>query len=220
MISDEQIAVSLQEFNKALLNSFSRDGYSAHTFSKSFERKMTSLINKVNRTKRTHVLTYVASITIVIFISFAILLVSTPSVRASVIGWIKEYCAPYIEYIIPQANNTEAFDYGITSLPSEYIELKRTNAGDSCIVIYTNNNGHLIQLMYSQDAAAGSFFVVEENHLVQKVNVSNYTADLYIPANDTDNLSIVWYDDIRGVVFYISAQVTPSELIAFAESVK
>lgn len=217
---DELIVASVEEFNDALLNTFSEDFKGAHFFSKSFEKKMSNLIRKTKCTNRAPVLKYVASITIVIFISLAILLVSTPSVRASVIGWIKEYCAPYIEYIIPQASNTESFDYGITSLPSEYIELKRTNAGDSCIVIYTNNNGSLIQLMYSQDAAAGSFFVVEENHLIQKVKVSNYTADLYIPASDSDNLSIVWYDDIRGVVFYISAQVTPSELIDFAKSVK
>ena len=181
---------------------------------------MANLIRKSKCTNRCRVLRYVASITIVIFISFAMLLVSTPSVRASVIGWIKEYCAPYIEYIIPQANNTESFDYGITSLPSGYVELKRTNAGDSCIVIYSNDSGNLIQLMYSKDVDAGSFFVVEENHLIQEVRVSNFTADLYIPTNDTDNLSIVWYDHVRSVVFYISAQVTPLELVYYAENVK
>ena len=218
MISDERIAISILEFNNALLDTFSSDYEGFHIFSRSFEQKMAMLIRKVNH--KNNILKYVASITIVIFISSIVLLASIPSVRASVIGWLKEYCAPYIEYIIPQSNNIKSFDYGITTLPEEYTELKSTHAGDSCIVIYSNKDGNLIQLMYSHDAAAGRFFVVEENHFVQEVKVSNYTADLYIPTSDTDNLSIIWYDEIRRVVFYISAQVTPSELVDFAEGVK
>ena len=220
MAFDEIMTLAAAELNCAMITSISPLASESHCFSANFERKMRTLIRKTNHPRTYSFLCTAASVSIVLLLSFVITITFSTTARAVVINWIKEYCAPYIEYIIPESQHKELSNYHISALPAEYIELSRTNTGDSCIVIYEDSQGQQIHLIYSKNPNEGHLFVIGEESTSVEVIISGYTADLYIPQNANEKLSLVWYDTTRHTLFYISAQISQSELVYYAESIK
>lgn len=220
ILPNETITAAVMELNFAMINTVSPLANTPHVFSKKFERKMRRLIRRVDYPGSYIALRAIACISIVLLLSFTIVITISPTARASVIKWIKEYCGPYIEYIIPQSQKNNLPDYHISALPEEYTELNRTNTGETCFVEYVNPHGQRIHLIYSNNPESGSLFVIGEDAVSVETSISGFSADLFIPTDPGEKLGIVWHDTNRQILFYISAQITQDDLVNYAKSIK
>lgn len=223
MITDEMLAIAAKELSLVIGASFPDPSKNAHHFSLRFNRKMKQLVKKTNHPVR-HLWTQrVAGFILVLFVGFVIIFATSPTVRASVIGWIKEQYESYIEYFYPDAI-VEKVDpnhsFEIAGLPEHYREESRIEVDGSCMVIYSNGDGDYIDFIYSKDQNAGNFMLKEDGTTILRTNVGYYEADIYLPDNPSNSTSIIWYDAQYNMMFYISAVSEAEDLLLLAESVK
>lgn len=191
-----------------------------HEFSLAFERKMARLIRKVNNSVRYRFIRRVACIILVLSSVIMTLLMTSPTVSAAIIGWIREQYDTYIEYLLPDSvkNNPASHQYAITLLPDGYHETKRFDVENLCTVLYADQTNNRIHFIYSKDPEAISFLVLSDESTVINTFVSGHAADLYIPINPDDSTSIVWSDE--DIIFFISYVAEPDVIVKLAESVK
>ena len=75
--------------------------------------------------------------------------------------------------------------------------------------------------VYARASESFTLNVDRDGHEIsQSVFVGDIPADLYIDQDADENNILIWKDERKGLVFYISAQLDGSELIKMAESVE
>lgn len=223
MITDEMLAVAAKELSLIISATFPDPVKEVHHFSLRFKRKMMRLIKKTNHPTRYLWTQRVAGFVLVLFVGFMIIFTASPTVRASVIGWIKEQYESYIEYFYPDVivEKEEAnHSFEITGLPEHYSEESRIEVDGSCMVVYSNGNGDYIDFIYSKDQNAGNFMLKEDGTTILRTNIGHYEADIYLPDNPNNSTSIIWYNTHYNMIFYISAVSESENLLLWAESVK
>lgn len=222
MITDEMIVAAASELSLVMSVAFPDPAIDVHHFSFRFKRRMNRLINKTNHPTRYLWVQRVASFVLVLFMGFMLLFAASPSVRASVIGWIKEQWESYIEYFCPDIASAKEVDsdyFEITALPPGFVEIKRTDIDGLSMAVYSDNNGSFINFLCSNDPNAGNLIVRSEESTIVHEYVCNYEADIYIPDDPHNTTSIVWYDIDRNLLFLISTVDTAENIIYLAESI-
>lgn len=213
MITDAAIELSI---------SLSRNFESVpHIFSKSFERNMKRLIRSVNHGVSYRFVQQVACFALVVFLGIISLVTAIPTARAAVIEWLRNQYEAYVEYFLPHGlqNNAGSNQYTISPLPDGYYETNRFDVEGSCTVLYANSIDSRIHFIYSKDPDAVSFLVMSDESTLINVDLEGCTADLYIPLNINEATSIVWYDNSRETIFYISGVLETDDLIELAKNV-
>lgn len=217
------LATAAKELSLAMSATFPDPVKEAHLFSLQFKRKMKQLIKKTNYPTRYLWTQRVAGFVLALFMGFMVLFATSPSVRASVIGWIKEQYESYIEYFfndhLSEAAESKE-EYNITSLPDGFIINQRVDLEGFCLVVYSNENGNRINFYYSKDPDAGNIMVKEEGSTIIETQINNYEADIYLPNDSNNATSIIWYNTENNMMFYISAVCNMDIIIQMAESIK
>lgn len=150
MITDEMIAEAAAELNEAVINSLPDPHECKHQFSRKFERKMEKLIHRVNHPVRYMVLSRVASILLVIFIGFTMVMSFSPTARAAVFGWIKQaYESFYSYYFETDVEKESNYRYQIDPLPEGYTELSSSLTGRVSTYIYLSDQNELLVFTYA-----------------------------------------------------------------------
>ena len=220
MITDEMIAEAAAELNQALIDSLPDPHECKHQFSKKFERKMEKLIHRVNHPIRHMVLNRVASILLVILLGFTMVMSFSPTARAAVIGWIRQVYESFYSYYFETDVETESnYRYQIDPLPEGYIEMSYSENNGIYLVAYSNEKS-IIYLSYTEGPDPSKIFVEKEGHFVEEILVNGKIADLYISEDESMPNVILWCDQEKGCLFYISGQLNGVELKKLAESVK
>lgn len=220
MITDEMIAEAAAELNQALIDSLPDPHKCKHQFSKRFERKMEKLIHRVNHPFRHMVLNRVASILLVILIGFTVVMSFSPTVRATVFGWIKQaYKSFYTYYFETDVGTDSNYRYRIDPLPDGYTEVSYTENNGVFMYVFVDNQNEMIIFVYSQSPDSPMFYIKKDKYLVDEVLVNDKTADLYITQDNTLANGIIWSNEESGFVFYISGKLDGEELKKLAESV-
>ena len=96
MITDEMLATAAKELSLAIGATFPDPSKNVHHFSLRFKRKMNQLVKKTNHPVRYLWTQRVAGFILVLFVGFMMIMTVSPTVRASVIGWIRERYESYI----------------------------------------------------------------------------------------------------------------------------
>ena len=86
--------------------------------------------------------------------------------------------------------------------------------------MYTNEKGNRINFYYSKDPEAGNILVKEEDSTIIKTRVHSYEADIYLPADSNNAISIIWYNIDTNMMFYISAVCDVDAIVQMAESIE
>lgn len=221
MITDEMLATAAKELSLVIGATFPDSSKNVHHFSLRFRRKMNQLVKKTNHPVRYLWTQRVAGFILVLFIGFMIIFTASPTVRASVIGWIKEQYESYIEYFFPDKMHAQdAHDqYEITALPKDYSETQRFDTEGLCTVLYTNDNGDQIHFIYSKDPTTVNCIIMTDESQLVTTYVADYPADLYLPNDTGISTTIIWYDVEKETAFYISALTNTATIIEYAESI-
>lgn len=221
MITDEMIAEAAAELNEAMINSLPDPHECKHQFSRKFERKMEKLIHRVNHPVRYMMLSRVASILLVIFIGFAMVMSFSPTARAAVFGWIKQaYESFYSYYFETDVEKESNYRYQIDPLPEGYTELSSSLDEEISTYIYLSAQNELLVFTYSTDPDESIFNLKRDKYIVEEVSVAGNQADLYLTEDTSLANGIIWRDEESGVVFFISGRADGEELIKLAKSVK
>lgn len=221
LITDEMLAAAAKELSLVMIAVFPDPEKEIHSFSLRFNQKMKKLVRRTIQPTRYLWTRRIAGFILALFVGFMVVFTISPSVRASVIGWIKDKYESYIEYFFPDnRNNTTIKSFSIDALPKDYEEVQRFELDTVCMVQYSNPNGSFIDFVYSKDPDAGNMMVKVEGTTIIHTNVQGYEADLYCPNNPEDATGIIWYNNKYNTIFYISALCSDAEIIAMANSVK
>lgn len=219
MITDQMLAEAAAELNAVFLDSLPEA--IPHTFSPQFERKMKRLIHKTNHPTGYRMAKRVASIILVLFLSFMTLLAVSPTARAAVLGWIREQYETFVEYYFPENSTAEHsnLEYEIGKLPDGYYQVASLFLDGLGTVIYANDAGNTIHFIYTKTPNSGNIFVKSEGTDAYVVTVSGRNADLYIADEEYGSNIIIWKDSTTDNIFCISSTIEDHILISMAESV-
>lgn len=209
------------DFCDAMLRSLPDPKDCNYEFSPRFERKMKRLIHRTNHPVTYRMLQRVASFALVVFIGFMMIFAISPTVRAAVLGWIREQYDSFIGYYFEDdsTGRTEPTAYYISNFPSDFSEITVSDNIGYHMEVYADSNGNLLYFFYSFSPENPSFYVEEEGSIIEHVTVSGNPADLYLSQDSMKTNSIIWCDEEHNVIFYLSAVMEKDDLLAIAESV-
>lgn len=220
-ITDEMMAEAAAEMNEAMLRSLPDPDDCHHEFSRKFKRKMKRVVYRADHPVQFRIMQRVATIFLVICIGFATILTFSPTVRANVLGWIRERYESFVAYYFEDNVESKAdpVEYCISDLPVEYTEIAVSDNEGIHTTVYSTNDGEVLYFSYSTSPDAANFFLKEDGYEIKKESIHGFAADIYLPTDTNSDTSIIWCEEDRNTIFFISGTVDSTELIDLAESV-
>lgn len=221
MITEKMMAEAAAEMNEAMLRSLPKPEDCHHEFSRKFEQKMKRVIYRADHPVQFRIVHKVATIILVLFLSFATIMTICPTVRASVFGWIRDQYNSFITYFIDSDSpqTSRARGYSIDSLPPEYTLYNVSDELDNYCAVYVNRTGDFLYFCYSSTPDSSLFYANMDGYIIEHTMIHNNPADLYTSENDAQSNSIIWYSEEADLIFYIAGMLEKSELVILAESV-
>lgn len=145
-ITDEMMAEAAAEMNEAMLRSLPDPDDCHHEFSRRFKRKMKRVIYRADHPVQFRIMQRVATIFLVICIGFATILTFSPTVRANVVGWIREQYESFVAYYFEDNYESKAdpVEYYISDLPVEYAEIAVSDNEGIHTTVYSTNDGDVL----------------------------------------------------------------------------
>ena len=216
MITEKMLADAAAELNEAMLASLPDPSECVHVFSRAFERKMKHIIRKANHPVIYRLGRAAACFLLVFLLGLGSLMAVSPTVRAAVVGWVKEQYETFTSYFFQGGDmQTGTEDYELSEIPAGYTLLKRIDVPGSSTIIYVNDNHQFLQINYSSNPALVSITVAHDSHVHSTVTIGDIIADLYTSVDPKQSTALVW--EYNNYLFYISGFLSEEELIDLAE---
>ena len=165
-----------------------------HTFSNGFLRKMDKL-TKAEKNRFWRMTSRAPKRFAVIMASLLIITLtacSIPSVRAAVVGFIKETYNNCIRLFTDDGGRNKLSEqYGFTALPDGFTEISRKESNARYIVSYQKANGD--QIILTQSIAEDySIFLDNENGELSEIDLSGTNVSVY----ESDDCTVaIWLQD-------------------------
>ena len=193
-----------------------------HDFSPAFEKKMKKLIRRADHPIRYRVAQAAACILLAALLSGCTVLAISPEARNAFVGWVREIYDTYFVY--RYYGETQALPedviYRPSWLPNGY-QIISEDIGNQIYIIYENEDGEPALFAYTRASESFTLNIDRDGREIsQRVFIGDISADLYIDQDEGENNVLIWTDEHKGLVFYISAQLDCDELIKIAESVE
>lgn len=221
MLTEKMLIEAAEELNIALLNALPDETECGHEFSAEFERKMKRLIQRTDHPFRYIVVQRAASIILVLFLSLMALLTIRPTVRAAVLGWIRENYDFYTKYTYSNSADMKSDEYYLSSLPEGYIEHYRYNTTGNTTVHYVNDEtNQLINFFYSNDYNSISYYVKQEECTREDIIINGIPVDYYQSRKEGGSNAIVGSNKESTMFFIITAHEDMDEMIKIFENIK
>lgn len=219
MVTDKMLQQAAGEVEIAMLASLSAKNIAPHKFSDRFEKKMQKLINKVKHPIRYNALRSAAAIILIIFTIFGSLMIFSPVVRASVVGWFKDTFYEFFQYSSSGDVEPAEYDYRFEIIPEGYKELQVIDSKDGKTYLYVNDAGSILQFAYAYGGRADNLFVKTESYAQFEGVVNGIIADIYIASKENEANVIIWQDPDTETLLCIHSKAEKKLLIELAESV-
>ena len=193
-----------------------------HIFSRNFERKMKPVIQRADHPVRYYATRLLTALLLMAFLGGGSLLTFSAEARASFVAWVREIQEQWFSYRYEAPEQPTPTDtlYLPTFIPEGWHEIVAPELGDFVHVIYHSNEGeHFINYSYLIGRQKTVLNLQLEGMRVTKTQVNGMQAELYVGSNDRPN-TLTWTDNTLGIVFWLSGELTESELFHVAESVE
>ena len=191
------------------------------SFSPAFEKKMKKLIRRADHPIRHRVAQAAACLLLAALLGGTVLAIS-PEARAAFVGWFREIYDTYFVY--RYYGETQSLPEDVIYRPSwlpEGYRIVSENIGNQIYILYESEDGEPALFVYARASESFTLNIDRDGHEIsQSVFVGDIPADLYIDQDADENNILIWTDERKGLVFYISAQLDSSEIIKMAESVE
>lgn len=162
----------------------------------------------------------VASIVLAFTITLGTIMAASPTVRAAVLQWVREWYETHIVYQYSgDAAQTELPQYKIADLPEGYVEIDRTELHGYISVTYKNGNEETLYLDYSvvEQGAASDF--VTDNMEVSEITVNGYPGQLFLSKIPEQTNAVTWIDVDNNLQFTVDGFLNETEILNAAESI-
>lgn len=169
------------------------------------------------------VLRRVAIILLILSISFAGMLIASPTLRASMLQWITEWGWDSISFRYTEEREALVLpDFQIGELPEGYAEnTERSSLGPTSVIrIYENADGGLISLSYSYMRYGAASSISTE--CADAVPATVYGSEGYFLLADEPGKNfntLVWFDTELDIMFTIDTMLGMEDIVHMAESI-
>lgn len=191
------------------------------SFTPAFERRMKKLLRRAAHPVRYRFAQAAACAALLVLLSGCSVLAFSPQARAAFVGWVREVYASWSVYRYTGEAEQEIMDtvYYPAWVPQGYALLREPQPGTYVHALYENQNQQLLRLSYLRGEHNISLQVQWKGAEVEDVTVNGHPAELYRNPEDGPNV-LVWAEPEQDVVFWLTAGLTPEELVQTAESVQ
>lgn len=181
-------------------------------FSKSYERKMKKLFNKMRNDKYHRFTTNTVKVLVAaaIIMSIATTAFAIPTTREYIFNHFKNY-AVYTVADVDQAEQIEPISVGY--LPDGFVQSYEDSALDRKTIFYENGNEWIYIDKYRLDST-----VFKDNEYNNYETVQINGVDYICSVNDDGNTEIIWNNG--EYVYSIYSNVNMNELLTIAEKLK
>ena len=167
----------------------------------------------------------VAAILLVAFISFGSVMVASPTARAMVLQWFREWYETYISYRYTQEGSVPETmpEYTITALPEGYKEniSERVEWSNFVQYRYESADGSPIIFDYIYMETGAISNIETEGTETIEVMVNGCEGVIFLPASpEKKDCTLTWINAEENLQFTIHASMNQSEILHMAESVK
>lgn len=192
-----------------------------HEFPPEFERDMKRLIAQTER--RRHMRRYlqrVAAACLAVVISLSAWLAVDAEARAAFVQWVKtvyEQSVVY-EFFHPGVEQADT-SYRLGWVPEGYT-MENEVSGDVITTLIYLSGEDAIYFTYEQaeDGAQTKLFTDDAN--TEPVMVHGVEGEFYLPQDNAESNSLVWFDGENNILFSISGFIDKETMIKMAESVE
>ena len=213
MISDEMLTQAAQEYEQALLGALP-ETVPAHTFSKTFQKKMARLCRKTKHSSAYTALKRVACAVILVALLGSTAVLSSAEGHATVMGWINMISDRFTQ----KTEEPIAKSYELKEVLEGYRLVERSQRNGGGFVLYVDHRGSFLVFDYQYDPDGGSYFMKMENHIHLQETVDGQLMDIYLSQDPAYRNAIVW--SVPGkATFSISAYLEKTDLIALTKKV-
>lgn len=213
MISDEMLTQAAQEYEQALLGALP-ETVPAHTFSKTFQKKMARLCRKTKHSSAYTAFKRVACAVILVALLGSTAVLSSAEGHATVMGWINMISDRFTQ----KTEEPIAKNYDLKEAPEGYRLVERSQRRGGGFVLYVDQRGNFLVFDYQYDPNGGSYFMKMENHIHLQETVDGQLMDIYLSQDPAYRNAVVW--SVPGkATFSISAYLEKNDLIALTKKV-
>ena len=213
MISDEMLTQAAQEYEQALLGALP-ETVPAHTFSKTFQKKMARLCRKTKHSSAYTAFKRVACAVILVALLGSTAVLSSAEGHATVMGWINMISDRFTQ----KTEEPIAKNYDLKEVPEGYRLVERSQRRGGGFVLYVDQRGNFLVFDYQYDPNGGSYFMKMENHIHLQETVDGQLMDIYLSQDPAYRNAVVW--SVPGkATFSISAYLEKNDLIALTKKV-
>ena len=213
MISDEMLTQAAQEYEQALLGALP-ETVPAHTFSKTFQKKMARLCRKTKHSSAYTAFKRVACAVILVVLLGSTAVLSSAEGHATVMGWINMISDRFTQ----KTEEPIAKNYDLKEVPEGYRLVERSQRKGGGFVLYVDQRGNFLVFDYQYDPDGGSYFMKMENHIHLQETVGGQLLDIYLSQDPAYRNAVVW--SVPGkATFSISAYLEKNDLIALTKKV-
>ena len=213
MLSDEMLTQAAQEYEQALLGALP-ETVPAHTFSKTFQKKMARLCRKTKHTSAYTAFKRVACVVILVALLGSMAVLSSAEGHATVMGWINMISDRFTQ----KTEEPIAKNYDLKEVPEGYRLAEHSQRRGGGFVLYVDQRGNFLVFDYQYDPNGGSYFMKMENHIHLQETVEGQLMDIYLSQDPAYRNAVVW--SVPGkATFSISAYLEKNDLIALTKKV-
>ena len=213
MISDEMLTQAAQEYEQALLGALP-ETVPAHTFSKTFQKKMARLCRKTKHSSAYTAFKRVACAVILVALLGSTAVLSSAEGHATVMGWINMISDRFTQ----KTEEPIAKNYDLKEVPEGYRLAEHSQRRGGGFVLYVDQRGNFLVFDYQYDPNGGSYFMKMENHIHLQETVDGQLMDIYLSQDPAYRNAVVW--SVPGkATFSISAYLENNDLIALTKQV-
>ena len=213
MISDEMLTQAAQGYEQALLGALP-ETVPAHTFSKTFQKKMARLCRKTKHSSAYTAFKRVACAVILVALLGSTAVLSSAEGHATVMGWINMISDRFTQ----KTEEPIAKNYDLKEVPEGYRLVEHSQRRGGGFVLYVDQRGNFLVFDYQYDPNGGSYFMKMENHIHLQETVDGQLMDIYLSQDPAYRNAVVW--SVPGkATFSISAYLEKNDLIALTKKV-
>lgn len=163
----------------------------------------------------------VAVFFLAVALGFGAIMAGSPTAQASFMNWLKEIYETQVVYrFMGEDIEGEMPYYEITALPEGFVEVERIENPASTIVIYENEAGDAIYLIYGFMQQGSALSLSTENSDIVPITVNGLSGDLYLSKDfELTSNTIVWVNPELDMYFNVDGFHNATDILHMAESV-
>jgi len=184
-----------------------------------FQRKLNALLRAPKRYIRKQrkpvylrALQYAASVVLALAVLLGVSMVVSPTVRASVINFVRSWLEDRTEYWTPEQELN--YEWSPRYIPDGFELIMQHNYEAGTLRLYQNGDATMIHIVISR----GKQIFDNEHSVLYQTEINGHAVDVYESNNPQYQNIVVIHDAAAGIIISIMSVIELNELLKIAEN--